>query len=75
MHRLTFFIIFYINLSTGMLFSLYEIGDTMSVADQYIEYDICYGEYIDNVFKFADVNGSENGGYYKISIIGISATW
>ena len=56
-------------------FSNYEIGDTMTIADQYFEYDVCYGEYPEEVFKFADINGAINGGDYKISVIGISATW
>ena len=56
-------------------FSNYGIGDTMTIADQYFEYDICYGEYPEEVFKFADINGSTNGGDYKVAVIGISATW
>ena len=58
-----------------MLLGAYEIGDTMTVADQYFEYDVCYGEYPEEVFKFADINGSINGGDYKVAVIGISATW
>ena len=37
-----------------MLLGDYEIGDTMTIADQYFEYDVCYGEYTEEVFKFAD---------------------
>ena len=58
-----------------MLLGAYEIGDTMTIADQYFEYDVCYGEYTEEVFKFADINGSINGGDYKVAVIGLSATW
>jgi len=68
-------VLFFINLYVSMLLGAYEIGDTMTVADQYFEYDVCYGEYPEEVFKFADINGSINGGDYKVAVIGLSATW
>jgi hypothetical protein len=70
MHKIILFIII-----CSFSFSNYEIGDTMTVADQYIDYDVCYGEYPEEFFKFADINGAINGGNYKIAVIGISATW
>jgi len=69
------FVLFFINLNVSILLGAYEIGDTMSEEDQNIEYDICYGDYPEEVFKFADINGTINGGDYKIAIIGLSATW
>ena len=75
MLRSVFLLIFLLFLDVSLLFSSYQIGDTMSEEDQNIEYDICYGEYPEEVFKFADVNGAMNGGDYKIAIIGLSATW
>ena len=69
------YVLFFINLYVSMLLGAYEIGDTMTVADQYFEYDVCYGEYPEEVFKFADINGSINGGDYKVAVIGLSATW
>tara|TARA_B100001964_G_scaffold39761_1_gene43486 strand:- start:534 stop:752 length:219 start_codon:yes stop_codon:yes gene_type:complete len=68
-------VLFFINLIVSMLLGAYEIGDTMTVADQYFEYDVCYGEYPEEVFKFADINGAINGGDYKVAVIGMSATW
>ena len=68
-------VLFFINLNVSILLGAYEIGDTMSEEDQNIEYDICYGDYPEEVFKFADINGTINGGDYKIAIIGLSATW
>jgi len=75
MSKLVLLVIFSISLNVSMLLGAYEIGDTMTVADQYFEYDVCYGEYPEEVFKFADINGAINGGDYKVAVIGMSATW
>ena len=75
MLRSVFLLISLLLLNVSLLFSFYQIGDAMSDEDQNIEYDICYGEYIEEVFKFADINGAMNGGDYKIAVIGLSATW
>ena len=57
--------------------SIYEIGDTLSVEDQSIQFPVCNGsgnyETGDN-FSFADFNGTINN-EYKISIISMNATW
>jgi hypothetical protein len=75
MSKTVLFFIFSIKLNVSILLGAYEIGDTMTVSDQYIEYDVCYGEYPEEIFKFADINGAINGGDYKVAIIGLSATW
>ena len=58
--------------------SIYDIGDTISNEDQNILFPICNGsgEYTtgDN-FSFSDLNGNQNGGDYKITIISMNATW
>ena len=43
----------------------YYIGDSMSIEDQNKEFDICYGYYPNETFKFADFNGNLNGGNYN----------
>ncbi len=57
--------------------SIYEIGDTLSIEDQNIQFPICNGsgnyETGDN-FSFADFNGNIND-EYKISFISMNATW
>ncbi len=57
--------------------SIYEIGDTLSIEDQNIQFPVCNGsgnyQTGDN-FSFADFNGNING-EYKISIISMNATW
>tara|TARA_B100002052_G_scaffold243468_1_gene228568 strand:+ start:902 stop:1153 length:252 start_codon:yes stop_codon:yes gene_type:complete len=57
--------------------SIYEIGDTLSIEDQNIQFPVCNGsgnyQTGDN-FSFANFNGNING-EYKISIISMNATW
>lgn len=57
--------------------SIYEIGDTLSIEDQNVQFPVCNGsgnyETGDN-FSFSDFNGNNND-EYKISIISMNATW
>ena len=53
----------------------YYIGDTMSIEDQNKEFDICYGHYPNETFKFSDFNGNLNGGNYKVIMVRMNAVW
>ena len=56
----------------------YSIGDTLTIEDQNVLYPVCHGsgEYeTGDSFSFADLNGDFNGGDYKITLIGMNATW
>ena len=53
----------------------YEIGETVSIEDQSMEFDVCYGNYDTEIFKMADFNHNLNGGNYKVSMMRINATW
>tara|TARA_B100000029_G_C16940518_1_gene728610 strand:- start:28 stop:291 length:264 start_codon:yes stop_codon:yes gene_type:complete len=58
--------------------SIYSIGDTLSVNDQNMLFPVCNGsgEYsTGDSFSFSDLNGNQNGGEYKITIISMNATW
>ena len=58
--------------------SIYSIGDTLSVDDQSISYNVCNGDgdyETGDTFFFIDLNGAENGGDYKIILISMNATW
>ena len=58
--------------------SFYSIGDTLSYQDQSLQIPVCNGEgnySTGDSFSFLDLNGNENGGDYKISIISMNATW
>ena len=59
--------------STNMV--LYDVGDVMSISDQNVEFDVCYGDYESNTFSFADLNGELNGGHYYITFVDMAATW
>lgn len=58
--------------------SLYNIGDMLSEEDQNILFPVCNGsgnyETGDN-FSFSDLDGNQNGGDYKITLISMNATW
>ena len=56
----------------------YDIGDTLSIADQQRPYNVCYSDntyLVDDTFTFNDFNGYENGGNFNIIIISMNATW
>ena len=57
----------------------YEVGETISMAHQNMEFDICYGTALDpdndGVFRFAEYNGDLNGGQYYVIFLEMMATW
>ena len=58
--------------------SIYDIGDTLSIDDQNVLYPVCNGAdgyETGGNFSFSDLNGSLNGGDYKITLISMNATW
>ena len=55
--------------------SIYGIGDTISISDQLIESDICYGNYSENTYKLADNNYELSGGLPKITALRLNAAW
>ena len=56
-------------------FANYEIGDTISLSDQQIAHEICYGEYENDVYMIGDANFILNGGLKQITIMKLSAAW
>ena len=56
-------------------FSYYDIGDTISIADQEMPHEICYGEYVNDMYMIADANYLINGGNKQITIMKLSAAW
>ena len=58
--------------------SYYEIGDTLTFEDQNLLFHVCNGsgDYsTGDSFKLSDLNGNENDGDYKITLISMNATW
>ena len=71
MSKSVLFLIF----SVSMLLGAYELGDTISIADQEVFHDICYGEYENDVYMIGDANYLINGGNKQITIMKLSAAW
>ena len=64
------------------LFSIsfsYEVGETISMAHQNMDFDICYAPELDpnndGVFNFSEYNGDLNGGQYYVIFLEMMATW
>ena len=66
-------IIFY--LFHSLLYSFYDIGDTISLSDQQIDHEICYGDYENDTYEIGDANYLINGGKKRITIMKLSASW
>ena len=60
-------------LITSFSLASYEIGDTLSIDDQNIEFSICYGN--EGNLSLSDYNGQLNGGSGYITLIDVSASW
>ena len=59
----------------SLSYSSYEIGDTISLEDQQVQNEICYGEYQNDVYSIGDANHIINGGKKQITIMKLSASW
>lgn len=66
------------SLST-FVFGVYNVGQTVSTADQNITFDVCNGENpydgSTSEFKLADLNGAVNGGQYFVFHMDMAASW
>ena len=65
-----------------LLFSIsfaYEVGETISMAHQNMDFDICYAPELDpnndGIFNFSEYNGDLNGGQYYVIFLEMMATW
>ena len=70
MHRILILIIF-----SSFLLSNYSIGDIISLEDQQVQNEICYGEYQNDTYSIGDANHMINGGKRQIIIMKLSASW
>ena len=59
----------------SLSFAYYVIGDTISIVDQQVSHEICYGEYENDVYMIGDANFLLNGGLKQITIMKLSAAW
>ena len=70
MHRILILIIL-----SSFLLSNYSIGDIISLEDQQVQNEICYGEYQNDIYSIGDANHMINGGKRQIIIMKLSASW
>ena len=63
----------------NVIFGYYNVGDTISIEDQQIPAEICFGFHpLDTsltTFSLSDFNGDLNGGHYGITLLSIQASW
>ena len=69
-----FFILLF-NLDVSLLLGYYELGDTISIDDQQVQHEICYGEYENDIYMIGDANYLINGGNKQLTIMKLSAAW
>ena len=64
---------------SSLLFSAYNVGQTVSISDQNLTFEVCNGESPFNPsssdFKFGDFNGATNGGQYYVFHMDMAASW
>ena len=69
---------FYLILLVGTALT-YEVGETISMNHQNMDFDICYAPQLDpnndGVFNFSEYNGDLNGGQYYVIFLEMMATW
>ena len=63
---------------SSLTFGLYNVGQTVSINDQNIEFDVCNNENPQtggDVLTLADLNGELNGGSFYVFHIDMAASW
>tara|TARA_B110000116_G_C16553313_1_gene454111 strand:- start:171 stop:386 length:216 start_codon:yes stop_codon:yes gene_type:complete len=55
----------------------YEVGDQISVSDQQLTKEVCYGHSLTtgDDFSLYNLNGAYNGGEYHVLFLDLSASW
>jgi len=65
----------------SFLFSSYSEGQQISIADQQLSREVCYGSDFESSYdtgdnmSLYDFNGDVNGGNYHVFFVDMSATW
>ena len=70
--------ILFITMLLGVSMASYQVGQTVSSADQNITKPTCYagnGYVVPDDWKLADWNGAINGGNYNVIFIEMSGSW
>ena len=57
----------------------YEVGETISITHQNMNFEICYSPELDpnndGIFNFSEYNGDLNGGQYYVIYLEMMASW
>ena len=58
----------------------YDVGDQISISDQQLTKEVCYGPLGSGMttgddFNLYNLNGAYNGGEYHVIFMDLSATW
>ena len=67
--------VLFVTFNLSMLLGNYQVGDTISVSDQNIGFDVCSGDYYNDQLKLSDFNGDFNGVGYMVTLLLVQATW
>ena len=62
----------------SLAFGLYNVGQTVTLNDQSIEFDVCNSENPQtggDALTLADLNGELNGGSYYVFHVDMAASW
>ena len=70
---------FFIIIVMSSFFLSYEIGEQISLEDQNVQFDVCYGSeehgHATGLISLSDLNGSTNGGTFYVTMIDMAASW
>ena len=61
----------------SLVFSAYNVGEQISINDQQLTKEVCYGHSLTtgDDFNLYGLNGQYNGGDYHVMFLDLSATW
>ena len=61
----------------SLVFSSYNVGDQISISDQQLTKEVCYGHSLTtgDDFNLYGLNGAYNGGDYHVMFLDLSASW
>ena len=61
----------------SLAFSAYNVGEQISINDQQLTKEVCYGHSLTtgDDFSLYGLNGQYNGGDYHVMFLDLSATW
>jgi len=59
----------------SLIFSFYQVGDTISIEDQLYPLSVCYGDYTNETLTLSDFNPDINQVGDKVIFLRFTASW